>query len=133
MDAYHLTIDKAPADIGLALSAQVLAATTASRLAANAASYPDATPDDPAPPAVPGTGRAVMRLCNVDDNATIYLAFQKAAPDGSDPMFPAVTGIPVRLGEWFPHDLDIWEEGGIWAWASRDGTKAVALLVKLLG
>ena len=104
MDTLPLTVDTVPADIGVALSAALAAANPVGPMS--------------------GRGRALVRLCNTSGNARLYLAVQADAPDGTVP------GIPVRVGDWYPLDLQITPAGGIWAWASRDGAKIMAQVVR---
>lgn len=100
MASFPLEVGPAPVDLSTAVSAAAGAVT-----------------------AWAATGR--FRLCNADDNATVYVALQAAAPDGTVP------GIPVRLGEWYPHELDFRPAADagvrVWAWAGRAGTKVMAL------
>ena len=103
MTTLSLTLNMAPADIGAGLSAAIAA-------------------ENPVGP-MSGRGRGLVRLCNTSGNARIYVAVQVDPPDGTVP------GIPVRVGDWFPLDLQVTVAGGIWAWASRDGAKIMALVV----
>lgn len=104
MDTLHVTVNRTKADIGATLSGLIAAEKTVG------------------PTADRGRGR--VRLCNADDNAKLFLAFQSMAP-GSD-----VAGIPVAVGDWFPEEVDIVPGGGVWAWSNRDATKVVALVTK---
>ena len=102
MATLPVTVNRAPADIGATLSAAMAA-------------------ENPVGP-VATRGRGTVSLCNTSGNARLYVALQDTAPDTSVP------GIPVRVGEWFPEDLQITPAGGVWAWASRDDATMTALV-----
>ena len=102
MATLPLNVNAVPADIGATLSAAIAAEN----------------------PVGSSAGRGVVRLCNTDDSATIYLAVQVGVPDGTVP------GVPVRVGEWFPEDLEITPDGGLWAWTARAEAKVTALVTR---
>ena len=102
MATLGVIVNRAPADIGVALSAAIAA-------------------ENPVGPMLT-RGRGCVRLCNTSGNARLYVALQDTAPDASVP------GIPVFVGAWFPGNLQITPDGGVWAWASRDDATMTALV-----
>ena len=101
MFSISLTVGPDRADIGLALSAALIAAN----------------------PVGSAAGRGTIRLWNVDDNATAYLNFGDAEPDAS------VSGIPLPIGERFQEDIQVTPDGGVWAWSGSEGTRLKALVM----
>ena len=97
MTTLYVTVNMTKADIGETISGLMAAANAVGPVASR--------------------GRGRVRLCNVDDNGKLFLALQDDEPSA------AVRGIPVNVGAWFPHELDIVSSGGIWAWSNRDNTK----------
>ena len=105
-----VTVGKAPADIGIPLSAAIAA-------------------ENPVGP-VARRGRGAVSLFNSAGNASLYVHVGATAPDGSVPP------VRVRPGEWYRADdaLQVWPaaDGGerIWAWASRDDASITAVVTQ---
>ena len=104
MTTLPVTVNKVPADIGVALSAAIEA-------------------ENPVGP-MSMRGRGRVRLFNSSGNARLYVGVQDTAPDASVP------GVLVRPGAWWlpDEDLEITPAGGVWAWSNRDGAKITALV-----
>ena len=94
---FTITLGEAPADIAASLSVDVF------------------TTDPPRPGL---DGRGAVRLYNGSVNASLYVAIQDTQPDGDTAV------VRVRPQMWFPLELQVRSAGGVWAWASRAGTKA---------
>ena len=104
MTTLPVTVDRAPVDIGVALSAAISAANPVGPMATR--------------------GRGYVRLFNATVDAQLYVTLGDSAPDGSVPP------VRVRPGEWYPEDLQIVPAGGdrIWAWATRDDASITAVV-----
>ena len=100
MDTTTITLGTAPTDIGASLSAGIFTDTTR--------------------PAGSVQGRGSIRLYNAAVDASIYVAVQDTTPDGD------TAAVRVRPQTWFPIELQVTPDGGVWAWASRADTKASA-------
>ena len=102
MHSFSLTIGPTRVDIGLALSAALIAEN----------------------PVGSAAGRGSVKIFNVDDNATAYLHFGDTEPDAS------VSGIPIPIGQRFPEDIQITPAGGVWAWSGSAGTRLAVLVLE---
>ena len=99
MDTTTITLGTAPTDIAASLSAGIFTR-------------------DPPIPAL--DGRGAIRLYNASVDASVYVAVQDTMPDGD------TAAVRVRPQTWLPVELQVTAAGGVWAWASRDSTKAMA-------
>ena len=97
VDQFTLTLGEVPADVAATLSVDVF------------------TTDPPRPGL---DGRGAFRLYNASVDASVYVAVMDTAPDGD------TSAVRVRPQSWFPIGLQVRPAGGVWAWASRPGTKA---------
>ena len=101
MHSLALTVGPDRADIGLVLSAALITEN----------------------PTGSADGRGLIRLFNVDDNSTVYLAFGDTEPGAAE------SGVPLPIGGEFSEDIHITPAGGVWAWANKTGTKLQAVVV----
>ena len=100
---FPLTLGEAPVDIGASLSTSTFTTN---------------------PPRPGLDGRGAFRLYNASVDASVYVAVQDTMPDGDTPA------VRVRPQTWFPIELDVVPTGGVWAWASRAGTKAAVWVTR---
>ena len=103
MHSLALTVGPGRADIGAALSTAIGTENAVGR--------------------VSDRGRGTVRLFNVDDNSTVYLAFGDTEPGAAE------SGVPLPIGGEFSEDIHITPAGGVWAWANKTGTKLQAVVV----
>ena len=103
MDIETLTLTAAPVDIGASLSA-----STFTRV----------------PPIAAFDGRGAFRLYNASTDSSLYVAIQDAQPNDDTAV------VRVLPQSWFPLELQVRPAGGVWAWASRAGTKAAVWVTR---
>ena len=67
-------------------------------------------------------GRGTVRLFNVDDNSTVYLAFGDTEPGAAESGFhyPSAANFQKTFTSRRP---------AVWAWANKTGTKLQAVVV----
>ena len=103
METVPITPGEAPVDIGASLSTSAFTTN---------------------PPRLGLDGRGAFRLYNASVDASLYVVVQDTAPDGD------TAAVRVRPQSWFPIELEVRPAGGVWAWASRAGTKAAVWVTR---